>query len=88
MSYRRPTCPGQRQAPTETKQADPSEWRVWARRYGLGKCPVCEQWMALHKDGTLVAHADRCIRCGSTDVRTFNPSYCGFCYVLSSRSED
>jgi hypothetical protein len=57
MNYRRPTCRGERQTPTETKQAEPGEWRVWARRYGLGKCPVCNRWQALHKDRTLVAHA-------------------------------
>jgi hypothetical protein len=56
MNYRRPTCPGERQAPTETKAAEPGEWRVWARRYGLGKCPVCAEWHALHKDRTLVQH--------------------------------
>jgi hypothetical protein len=49
MNYRRPTCRGERQAPTETKKAEPGAWRVWARRYGLGKCPACGQWMALHK---------------------------------------
>jgi len=33
MSYRRPACPGERQPPTETKQAGLGEWHVWARRY-------------------------------------------------------
>jgi hypothetical protein len=56
-SFRRPTCSGERQNPVATKQAEPGEWRVWARRYGLGQCPVCSHWHALHKDRTLVAHA-------------------------------
>ena len=34
MNYRRPTCPGERQAPTEIKKAEPGEWRYG---YELGR---------------------------------------------------
>jgi hypothetical protein len=79
-------CEGTRQPVTNRNRRVLKPTGAYAARYGRGTCQVCGKVVTCHKDGTAVNHqagAPQCVRCGSTDVRVFDPWMCASCYVAS-----
>jgi hypothetical protein len=60
----------------------------WCARFNPGQtvCRWCKRPIKVTPRGLVRVETDACVKCGSTDVRTFDPLMCGPCYVKSAQS--